>query len=122
MQASCPGCTMLEGRADLRCEIGMRCYALCVGPRRDKDPRLVPVIVIKVRGTSCVQVRVSPYKTTWHRYAEQLHPRYCSGEEKERHSKPLGGSRCYEARRQGSKYPTAVKHRSRENRKRCNLT
>lgn len=50
VQASSPGCARLAGRADPRYSVGMRCYALHLGPRRNKDSRWVPAIVTKVTG------------------------------------------------------------------------
>ena len=57
-------------------KVGMPCYALYCGPRRDKDPRWVPAVVTKVFGTRSVNVRVLPKGSTWRRLIEQLRPRY----------------------------------------------
>ena len=57
-------------------KVGMPCYALYCGPRRDKDPRWVPAVVTKVFGTRSVNVRVLPKGSTWRRHIEQLRPRY----------------------------------------------
>ena len=51
-------------------------YTLYHGPGRDKDPRWVPAIVIKVHGSRSVYVRVCPRGPVWHRHIEQLRPRY----------------------------------------------
>ena len=56
--------------------VGMPCYALYCGPRRDKDPRWVPAIVIKVHGPRSVNVRVHPRGPTWRRHIDQLRPCY----------------------------------------------
>ena len=39
-------------------QIGQPCYALYYGPRKDKDPRWVPAVVMKVSGSRRVLVRV----------------------------------------------------------------
>ena len=73
----------LAGRPDQQYKVGMPCYALYCGPRRDKDPRWVPAVVTKVRGTRCVTVRVYPKGPIWRRHVEQLRPRYFSAEDEE---------------------------------------
>ena len=57
-------------------KIGQPCYALYYGPRKDKDPRWVPAVVIKVRGSRRVLVRVWPKGPIWRRHIEQLRPRF----------------------------------------------
>ena len=57
-------------------KVGMPCYAMYCGPRRDKDPRWVPAVVTKVFGTRSVNVRVLSKGSTWRRHIEQLRPRY----------------------------------------------
>ena len=52
------------------------CYALYHRPRRDKDPRWAPAIVIKVNGPRSVHVRVCPRGPVWRKHIEQLRPRY----------------------------------------------
>ena len=61
--------------------VGSPCYALYYGPRRDKDPRWVPAIVIKVFGPRSVNVRVFPKGLIWRRHIEQLRPRYGAQED-----------------------------------------
>ncbi|KAL5489033.1 hypothetical protein EMCRGX_G018077 [Ephydatia muelleri] len=60
---------------------GAPCYALYYGPIRDKDPRWVPAIVIKVFGPRSVNVRVFPKGLIWRRHIEQLQPRYGAQED-----------------------------------------
>ena len=62
--------------AAINYQVETPCYALYCGPRRDKDPRWVPAMVVKVLGTRCVNVRVVPRGPTWRRHIEQLRPRY----------------------------------------------
>ena len=61
--------------------LGDPCYALYLGPRRDRDPRWVPAIVTKVHGTRSVNVRVIPRGPTWRRHLDQLRPRYGSDQD-----------------------------------------
>ena len=63
--------------------IGDSVYALYFGPRRDKEPRWVPAIVTKRRGTRTFNVRVYPRGPTWRRHVEQLQPRYVSPDDLE---------------------------------------
>jgi hypothetical protein len=63
--------------------VGSPCYALYCGPKRDKDPRWVPAIVTKVRGSRSVHVRVILHGPTWRRHIEQLKPRYPNDEDDE---------------------------------------
>ena len=58
-------------------------YALYFGPRRDKEPRWVPAVVVKRKGTRTVNVRVLPCGPTWRRHVEQLRPRYASDEDRD---------------------------------------
>lgn len=69
--------------------LGMPCYALYCGPRRDKDPRWVPAVVTKVFGTRSVNVKVLPNGPTWRRHIEQLRPRYASSEDAEPGETPI---------------------------------
>ncbi|XP_033103979.1 uncharacterized protein K02A2.6-like [Anneissia japonica] len=57
-------------------KIGDTCYALYCGPRRDKNPRLVPAVVTKRLGPRSVNVKVVPKGPVWRRHIEQLQPRY----------------------------------------------
>ena len=57
-------------------KVGDAVYALYYGPRRDKDPRWVPAVVTKRKGTRTVNVRVWPRGPTWRRHVDQLQPRY----------------------------------------------
>ena len=59
----------------------MPCYALYCGPKRERDPQWVPVVVTKVYGARSVNVRVYPKGPTWRRHVEQLCPRYTSEED-----------------------------------------
>ena len=58
-------------------------YALYFGPRRDKEPRWVPAIVTKCKGTRTFNVRVFPRGPTWRRHLEHLQPRSVSEEDNE---------------------------------------
>ena len=57
------------------------CYALYYGPRREKDPRWVPAVVMKRFGTRSVNIRVVPRGGTWRCHVEQLCPRYVDQED-----------------------------------------
>jgi transposase InsO family protein len=57
-------------------QVGDACYALYCGPRRDKQPRWVPAVVVKVFGTRSVKIRVVPRGPVWRRHIEQLQPRF----------------------------------------------
>ena len=65
--------------------LGDPCYALYFGPRRDRDPRWVPAIVMKVHGIRSVNVSshlaVIPRGPTWRRHLDQLRPRYGSDQD-----------------------------------------
>ena len=63
--------------------VGDTVYALYFGPRRDRDPRWVPAIVTKRKGTRTFNVRVCPRGPIWRRHIEQLQPRYVSEEDNE---------------------------------------
>ena len=63
--------------------VGDPVYALYFGPRRDKEPRWVPAIVTKRKGTRTVNVRVYPKGPTWRRHVEQLQPRHTSDDDTE---------------------------------------
>ena len=63
--------------------IGDPVYALYFGPRRDKEPRWVPAVITKRKGTRTMNVRVYPRGPTWRRHIEQLQPRYISTEDTE---------------------------------------
>ena len=73
----------LAKRSCQQYKVGMTCYALYCEPKRDKDPRWVPAIVIKVYGPRCVAVRVYPKSPIWRRHVDQLRPRYGSVEDNE---------------------------------------
>ena len=57
-------------------KIGDPVYALCFKPQREKEPRWVPAVVTKRRGTRTFNVRVYPSGPTWRRHVEQLQPRF----------------------------------------------
>ncbi|XP_067950530.1 uncharacterized protein [Watersipora subatra] len=63
--------------------IGTPCYALYCGPKRDKRPKWVEAVVIKVFGSRTVNVRVLPRGPTWKRHLEQLCPRHALPEDAE---------------------------------------
>ncbi|XP_065062450.1 uncharacterized protein K02A2.6-like [Rhopilema esculentum] len=56
-------------------------YALYFGPRRDKEGRWVPAVIIKRKGSRSFNVRVQPKGPTWRRHLEKLQPRYASVED-----------------------------------------
>jgi len=62
-------------------KVGDPCYALYFGPRRDRDPRWVPAIVVKRFGTHSVNVRVVPRGPVWRRHIDQR--RYVSPDDTE---------------------------------------
>jgi len=59
------------------------CYALYFGPRRDRDPRWVPAIVVKRFGTRSVNVCVVLRGPVWRRHVDQLQRRYVSPDDTE---------------------------------------
>lgn len=63
--------------------VGDPVYALYYGPRRDREPRWVPAIVIKRLGSRSVNVKVLPRGPTWRRHLEQLQPRHSSAEDED---------------------------------------
>ena len=63
--------------------VGKPCYALYFGPKRNKSPRWVPAVVIKVHGTRSVNVRVLPRGPTWRRHIDQLRPRFGVDQDKD---------------------------------------
>ena len=46
-------------------KVGDPCYALYFGPRRNHDPRWVPAVVMKRKGSRTVHVRVAPRGPIW---------------------------------------------------------
>lgn len=56
--------------------VGAPCYALYCGTKRDKSPRWVPAVVVKVFGSRSVNVRVLPRGPIWRRHIDQLRPRF----------------------------------------------
>ena len=63
--------------------VGAPCYALYFGPKRNKNPRWIPAIVVKVYGTRSVNVRVLPRGPTWQRHVDQLRPRFGADQDKD---------------------------------------
>ena len=59
-------------------KFGDPCYALYFGPRRNHDPRWVPAVVMKRKGSRTVHVRVTPRGPIWRRhminYALAMYP------------------------------------------------
>ena len=64
-------------------KLGDTVYALYFGPRRDREPRWAPAVIIKRHGTRSYNVKVIPNGPTWRRHLEQLHRRYRSMEDRE---------------------------------------
>lgn len=64
-------------------KVGDPVYALYCGPRRDKEPRWVPAVVTKRKGTRSYNVRVHPRGPTWRRHLGQLQPRHVSPDDTE---------------------------------------
>lgn len=58
-------------------------YALYFGPRRDREPRWVPAVIIKRHGTRRYNTKVIPNGPTWRRHLEHLHRRHRSMEDRE---------------------------------------
>ena len=61
--------------------VGDPVYALYFGPRKDKEGRWVPSVIVKCKGSRSFNVRVQPKGPTWRRYLEQLQPRHVSVED-----------------------------------------
>ena len=59
-------------------KVGDACYALYCGPRKDKEPRWVPAVVVKRFGSRSFNVKVLPKGPVWRRHLEQLQPRHTS--------------------------------------------
>ena len=59
-------------------KVGDACYALYCGPRRNKDPRWVPAVIVKQFGSRSFNVKVLPKCPVWRRHLEQLQPRHTS--------------------------------------------
>ena len=64
-------------------KLGDPVYALYHGPHRDRQPRWVPAVIKKSRGTRCFNVKVIPHGPVWRRHWDQLRPRYASDEDNE---------------------------------------
>jgi hypothetical protein len=64
-------------------QIGDPVYARYYGPRRDKEPRWVPAVIVKKHGSRSLNVKVVPTGPIWRRHIEQLRPRYRSPEDLE---------------------------------------
>jgi len=69
-------------------KIGDPSYTLYFGPRRDRDPRRVPAIVVKHFGTRSVNVRAVPRGPVWRRNTDQLQRRYISTDHTEHGDTP----------------------------------
>jgi hypothetical protein len=54
---------------------GSPCYALYCGPRATEDPKWIPGVIVKVRGTRNFEVKILPHGPIWRRHLEQLKPR-----------------------------------------------
>jgi len=61
--------------------VGDPVYALYFGPKRDKEGRWVPAIIIKRKGSRSFNVRVQRKGSTWRRHLEQLQPCHASVED-----------------------------------------
>lgn len=72
-----------RGKTSHQWDAGMPCYALYCGPRRNKDPRWVPAVVLKLCGQRTVKVKVGPRGPVWRRHLEQIRPRLASAEDVE---------------------------------------
>jgi len=59
------------------------CCALYFGPRRDRDPRWMPAIVVKRFGPRSFNVRVVPRGPVWRRHIDHLQRRYVSPDDAE---------------------------------------
>lgn len=76
MKTQCSEKTKVVGSTTYAYTVGAPCYALYCGPKRNKDPRWIPAVVVKVFGTRSVHVRVLPRGPIWRRHITQLRPRY----------------------------------------------
>ena len=64
-------------------KVGDPVYALYYGPRRNRDPRWVPGVIVQARGTRLFHVRIVPNGPTWKRHIDQICWRYASPEDDE---------------------------------------
>ena len=64
-------------------KVGDPVYALYYGPRRNRDPRWVPGVIVQPRGTRLFHVRIVPNGPTWKRHIDQIRWRYASPEDDE---------------------------------------
>jgi len=64
-------------------KVGDPCYALYFGPRRDRDLRWVPAIVVKRFGTQSVDARVVPRGPVRRRHIDQQQRRYVKPDDTE---------------------------------------
>ena len=80
-------------------QVGDPCYALYFGPRRTKDPRWVPAVVVKSSGSRNFHVRVVPRGPIWRRHLEQLQPRYSSSEDDDPAERPSTNQTVSESER-----------------------
>jgi hypothetical protein len=71
-----------------RYNLGDAVYACYYGPRRSKEGRWVPAVIVKVHGSRSVDVKVVPKGPTWRRHYDQLRPRYASPEDTEPGDQP----------------------------------
>ena len=69
--------------------IGDPVYALYFGPRRDQEPRWVPAVITKRKGTRTFNVRVWPRGPCWRRHLEQLQRRYVTDDDNEPGETPM---------------------------------
>ena len=61
--------------------MGDPCFALYIGPARNKKPRWVPEVITKRLGARSLSVRVFPRGNVRRRLIDQLRPRYTPPED-----------------------------------------
>ena len=64
-------------------KIGDPVYAIYYGPRRNRDARWVPGVIVQARGTRLFHVRIVPNGPIWKRHIDQICWRYASPEDDE---------------------------------------
>ena len=64
-------------------KVGDPVYTLYFGPRRDRQPRWAPAVIIKQHGTRSCNVSVIPNGPTWRCHLEHLHRRHRSMDDRE---------------------------------------
>ena len=56
--------------------VGTPCFVLTYGHKKDREPRWVLAVIVRINGPRSYQVQVVPNGPIWKRHIEQLSPRY----------------------------------------------